>query len=118
MAAPATWSGWLGGLWNSLWGPPAAGSPAARLEERRVGALLDKESAKPEGQRDEERIRQLDVEHTKLMLANIQVRRRRRLVVGRCAVRRAPSILCSAASAASSCSTNAVSEAQFRYLAG
>jgi len=82
MAAPATWSGWLAGLWSSLWGAPAAGSPEAELEEKRVGALLEKESAKPEGQQDGERIRQLDVQYTKLMLANLQVGRRLAVAVG------------------------------------
>ena len=77
MAAAPTWAEWLAGLWNSL-RAPAACSPEAQLEETRVGALLDKERAKPPGQRDEERVRQLEIEHCKLMLRNLQVRQRRR----------------------------------------
>ena len=64
-------------MWNSLWGPPAPGSHEAHLEEKRVGALLVKEAAKPPGQRDEERFHQLAVDHSKLMLENVQVGRRR-----------------------------------------
>ncbi|KAI7835350.1 hypothetical protein COHA_010749 [Chlorella ohadii] len=66
---------WLAGLWKSLWAP-APGTPEARLEEKRVGALLDKELAQPPGQRDEERVRQLRMEHTKLLLGNYQVEER------------------------------------------
>ena len=45
MAAPTctSWREWLAGLWNSLRGPPDPGTPEARLEELRVGALLNKE---------------------------------------------------------------------------
>ena len=78
MAAPTSWWEWLAGLWNSLRGPPDPGTPEARLEELRVGALLAKEEAKPPGERDEERIHQLELEHTKLMLENVQVGRPRR----------------------------------------
>ena len=78
MAAPATWSEWLAGLWNSLRGPPAPGSHEAHLEEKRLGALLAKEAAKPPGQRDEERFYQLAVEHSRIMLENVQVGWRRR----------------------------------------
>ncbi len=74
---PAMAASWLAGLWKSLWAP-APGTPEARLEEKRVGALLDKELAQPPGQRDEERVRQLRMEHTKLLLGNYQVRRWRR----------------------------------------
>ena len=73
MAAPATWSEWLAGLWNRLRGPPAPGSHEAWLEELRLGALLKQEAAKPPGQRDEERFHQLTVEHSKLMLEGLQV---------------------------------------------
>lgn len=75
--AMATWSEWLAGLWKSL-RAPAPGTPEAYLEAKRVGALLDKELAQPPGQRDEERVRQLRMEHTKLLLGNYQVRRWRR----------------------------------------
>ncbi|KAI7845262.1 hypothetical protein COHA_001304 [Chlorella ohadii] len=55
---------------------PAPGTPEAYLEAKRVGALLDKELAQPPGQRDEERVRQLRMEHTKLLLGNYQVEER------------------------------------------
>lgn len=78
MTAPTGWWGWLAGLLDILGGPPEPGTPEAQLEELRVGALLRKEAAKPPGQRDEELVHQLAVEHTKRMLANLKVRQRRR----------------------------------------
>ena len=78
MAAPTSWRDWLAGLWNNMRGPPNPGTPEARLEELRVGALLNKEAAKPPGERDEERIHQLELEYTTLMLENVEVGRRRR----------------------------------------
>lgn len=72
MAASRTWLEWLAGVWNSLLRP--AGSPGAWNEEERVAALLEVERAKPPGQRDEARVRQLEVQHGKLQLENVQVR--------------------------------------------
>ncbi len=100
--AMATWSEWLAGLWKSL-RAPAPGTPEAYLEAKRVGAMLDKEVAKPPGQRDEERVRQLRMEHTKLLLGNYQVRRwRQRHGARGCRwVERALPELCTHCSAAS-----------------
>lgn len=78
MAAPTSWWQWLTGLWNSLRGPPDPGTHEAWLEELRVGALLNKEAAKPPGERNEERIHQLELRHTTLKLENVEVGRRRR----------------------------------------
>ena len=75
MAAVTSWWDWLAELWDSLRGPPEPGTPEAQLEELRVGALLRKEAAKPPGQRDEELVHQLEVEHTRRMLANLKVGR-------------------------------------------
>ena len=75
MAALTSWWEWWAGLWSR---PPDPGTPEAWLEELRLGALLDKEAAKPPGGRDEERIHQLELLHIALKLENVKVGRRRR----------------------------------------
>lgn len=78
--AGSAWLGWLSGLVSGLsWWPEAApGTHQARLEEQRLGALLEKEKRKPPGQRDAELEHALRVDYRRRQLQNLQVRRRRR----------------------------------------
>ena len=67
-------SGWLSRLLSGLqaWIPPSPGTHEARLEEYRVGALLDQELRKPPEQQDEERLHTLRVKYRKMQLINVQ----------------------------------------------
>ena len=75
MAGPSPWFQRLVDLVSGLWsGPPAPGSHEAVLEEQRAGAVLEKESAKPPGERDEELLHTLRVSYRRCQLQNLQVR--------------------------------------------
>ena len=75
MSGSSTGFGWLDGLVTALLGPavPAPGTHESRLEELRLGALLDKEGCKPDGKRDEELLYRLKADYRKRQLANAQV---------------------------------------------
>ena len=64
------WFEWLVELLDLQPPRPTPGTEAARSEEMRLGALLDKEVAKPAGQRDEELEWGLRLEVHKTRLAN------------------------------------------------
>ncbi|KAI7837202.1 hypothetical protein COHA_008993 [Chlorella ohadii] len=66
------WFEWLVELLDLQPPRPTPGTEAARLEEMRVAALLDKEVAKPAGQRDEELEWGLRLEVHKTRLANAE----------------------------------------------
>lgn len=84
--AGSTWLEWLPGVVSGLiWGPEAApGTHQAGLEQKRVGALLEKEKRKPPGQGDEELIHALRVDYRRRQLLNLQVRRRCRRAAAAC----------------------------------
>jgi hypothetical protein len=75
--AAQSWAEWLSGLVSGLWPrlPLEPGSREAILEQKRLGALLDKELRKPVGQRDEELVHELRLETRKLALKNAQALR-------------------------------------------
>ncbi len=66
-------AGWLSRLVEGFWSL-VPGTHEAVLEERRAGALLNKELHKPPGQRDEERVHRLRVDYRTRQLQNLQVR--------------------------------------------
>ena len=66
-------AGWLSRLVAGFM-PVVPGTHEAVLEERRAGALLNKELAKPPGERDEERVHRLRVDYRRRQLRNLQVR--------------------------------------------
>jgi len=72
------WFEWLVELLDLQPPRPTPGTDAARLEEMRVGALLDKEVAKPAGQRDEELEWSLRLDVHKMRLANAKASASRR----------------------------------------
>lgn len=78
---------WLAGWISDLWAP-APGTDAAELQLKLLGAQLTKENNKPPGERDEELVHRLTVQHYKGLLASAQVGGAGRRAGGRRAGRR------------------------------